>query len=73
MTSKRNIKKRLERLEGGAGYPIASLAELIAAAEDEALETVDGDRRLYRVDGEVREVPQETLDLLTDAARRGDS
>lgn len=65
--SLRNLERRLDALETegphGGDYPIVSLATLIAALEDDAVELVDEEHRLYRVNGHLREIPQKTLDL----------
>lgn len=59
MTSKRDIEKRLERLtDDEDDYPLLSFAEFIAHAEDDTLDPVDQDRGLYRVDGELKQTPQ---------------
>lgn len=77
MTVPRDVRRRLDDLqtEGppGGDYPTVSLADLLAAAEDDAIELANEDRRLYRVNGHVREVPRKTLEVLETLAERGDS
>ena len=64
--TKRNIERRLDQLSNGEDYPTAGLCQLLSTAmnDPDALDVVDADRRLWRVDGEVKRVPQATLDIL---------
>ncbi|MFU8870239.1 MAG: hypothetical protein ACNA7R_20390 [Natronococcus sp.] len=54
-SSRKSLERRLEALEEPTVYddlPMLTLAGLIAAEE---IETVDEERRIYRLDGELRE------------------
>lgn len=50
MTTKRNIERRLEQIDGGSEYPEPSLCELLSA---DNVETVDQERGLVRIDGTI--------------------
>lgn len=50
MTSKRNLERRLNRIDNGKQYPELSLATLLAGDE---VETIDQERELIQVDGTV--------------------
>ncbi len=50
MTGKRDIERRLDRVDDGKDHPKLSLCELLSADD---VETIDEDRGLVRVDGTV--------------------
>ena len=68
MTSKRELERRLADLEDDA-LPTASLIELLSLD----FEVVDTERRLVRIEGELREVPESAAEKLKGLADDADS
>ncbi|MDG5821845.1 hypothetical protein [Natronococcus sp. A-GB7] len=64
-TMKRNIERRLNDLEESeAEYPKATLCEIFGYLE--SWETVDEERNLVRLNGEIMQIPDEILQALAE-------
>ncbi|MFC6823467.1 hypothetical protein [Halopelagius fulvigenes] len=56
--TRRSLERAVEDLEGTEDYPDTNLAEIIAAMQADAFETVDGEAGLVRVHGQVKRSPE---------------
>lgn len=78
MTSptRRQLERAVDDLRDDGGYPPLTLAEIFSSFGEDAPDPdpVDPDRRLYRVNGEVKQLPRGMIDrLLGDGRQEGES